>query len=224
MGANAAVTWADGHGTASAPASPAPPDLNVTGTADSHVNIPGCVVGAAQSLGRGALYNEFMITGGTGTVNVDFSVDIAGALDVFTDECGVFAETEVIFGLELDGTPILFHNDYLYVGNNDSAILSVSESLFDTRTLEYDVPYFLYLEVDSESAGANTPEPSTIALMLIGLGGLAGFAGTRRLRKVKKQMSQKTGFFSVIFLLVLTLSLLLSQNPVDAKYIGGESR
>ncbi|MBM3240487.1 RHS repeat protein [Candidatus Poribacteria bacterium] len=221
--ADAEVTWAKGQGTASAPTPPTYPDINVTGVAKSKVEIPNCVIGAASSLGRGALYNSFMITGDTGAVDVDFSVDIAGSLYVFTDECGVFAETEVIFGLELDGNPILFHNDRLYVGPNSSDSLSFSEHLFDTRTLEFDVPYCLYLEGDSESSAANTPEPSSIALMLIGLGGLAGFAGRRRLRNVKKKMSQKTGFFSLIFLFAgLTLFLLLSQSAVEAKYIGGE--
>ncbi len=222
VGANAAVTWANGNGTASAPAPPAPPDLNVTASGASDVDIPGQTVAQASSLGRGALYNTFTITGGIGTVDVDFSVDIAGDLYVFTDKCGVFAETEVIFGLELDGAPILFHDDLLSIGSNSSATLSVSESLFDTRTLEYDVPYFLWLECDSESAAANVPEPSTIALMFIGLGGLAGFAWRRRLRKIKKKMSKKTGLLPVIFLL-LTFSLLLSQSSVDAKYIGGGS-
>lgn len=180
VSADAMVTWADGHGDASAPTF-FPPDLSVTGNAASNVNCPGCKPPkAASSLGRGSLFNEFVITGGLGTVDVDFSANLLGDLFVFTDKCGVFAKTEVIFGLELDGNPILFHHDLLAIGPNSLASLPVSEALFTTVPLEFDVPYFLYLEVDSESAGAVVPEPATWALMLVGLGCLIVYRRKRR--------------------------------------------
>lgn len=131
VSADAMVTWADGHGDASAPIF-FPPDLSVTANANSNVNCPGCDPKAASSLGRGSLLNEFVITGGLGTVDVDFSANLLGDLYVFTDECGLFAITEVIFGLELDGNPILFHHDLLAIGPNSSDRLPVSEALFTT--------------------------------------------------------------------------------------------
>jgi len=187
VAADAMVAWADGHGDASAPEFPAHPDLNVTANAASNVDCPVCDPKAASSLGRGGLWNDFVITGGTGPgpVDVDFYVDLSGVLSVFTDECGLFAETEVIFGLELDGTPILFHRDRIAVGPNDSDSLLVSETLYTTVPLEFEVPYFLYLEVDSESAGAVIPEPATLSLMLVGLGGL--IIGHRKRRGILTQ-------------------------------------
>jgi hypothetical protein len=162
------VTWAEGHGTASAPNDP--PDLNVTGAAASSVNIPGNITGAAESLGRGTLINDFMITGGTGPVNVDFSVNLAGLLRVLTDEFGVLAETEVIYGLELDGEKLLFFNDRLSIGSSLAITRPVNQSLAATKTLAFDTPYSLFLEIDSESRALNIPEPPTLALLLTSLG------------------------------------------------------
>ncbi len=184
--ADAFVTWADGHGAAIAPAFPDPPTLDVEGFAASHVDVPGCDPKWASSLGRGTLINEFIITGGMGTVDVDFSVDIAGEMHVKTDECGVLAETEIIFAMELDGDPILFFQDMLSIGPNSELQKSISLSLLaENVSLEFDTPYFLLLEVDSESVGIvePIPEPSTMVLTLVGLGALVGFAVKRRLRK-----------------------------------------
>ena len=177
--ADAAVTWASGHGEIAAP-DYYPPDSDVSGYASTNVNCPGCDPKSASALGRGiATMWEFMIvdTAGTGTdqVNVDFSVDLEGGLLVSTDECGVFAKTDVIFGMELNDDIILFHQDSLAVGPNSFDSLSVYETLATTISLEYNVPYYLYLEVDSESEAAVVPEPGTIVLMLVGLGWLSFF-------------------------------------------------
>jgi hypothetical protein len=179
VSADAQVTWAEGHGDATAPIV-FPPNFSVVENASSSVNLPGCDPKAASSLGRGTLLNEFIITGGTGTVDVDFSVDLSGGLFVFTDECGILAETEVIFGLELDGDLILDYQKLLSIGPNDSDSFTVSELLSTTVPLEFDVPYFLYLEVDSESEGiVDVPEPHTLALLLVGLGGFVGVSRKR---------------------------------------------
>lgn len=173
------VTWADGHGEASA--ANGPPDLDVTGAAGSSVNIPGSITGEAESLGRGTLVNAFMITGGAGAVEVDFSVDLVDVLlHVLTDQNGVFAETEVIFNLQLDGEPLLFFNDMLSVGPNSDITSTLNQHLTATKTLAFDVPYSLILEIDSESRAFNIPEPSTPVLLLTGIGLLAGFRHKRR--------------------------------------------
>ena len=98
--ANATVTFAAGHGDVSA--------ANLTGTASSSVSIPGTTTAAASSQGQGTLFNWFPITGGTGDVQVSFSVDLTGSLNVFTHAFGQLAETETIFSLELDGTRFFF--------------------------------------------------------------------------------------------------------------------
>lgn len=178
VSADGQVTWAQGEGDALAPVF-FPPDFNVFENASSAVDLPSGQPKAASSLGRGTLLNEFRVTGGTGTVDVDFSVGLAGDLSVFTDANGSAASTEVIFGLELDSNLILDYDKLLSIGSSQSDSFAVSEVLSTTIPLEYDVPYFLYLEVYSESTGI-VPEPHTIALMLAGLGGVVGFSKKRK--------------------------------------------
>lgn len=159
--ANATVTFATSAGNASA--------TNLTGSASSSVNIPGTITAQALSVGRGTLFNLFVITDGTGDVDVNFSVDLTGNLNVFTDAFGQLAQTETIFDLELDGNPILFRDDILSIGPSDSKNLSFSQNLFDSRTLQFDTLYFILAQADSESQAINIPEPSSLTLMLAGL-------------------------------------------------------
>ncbi|MDQ2694653.1 MAG: PEP-CTERM sorting domain-containing protein [Pseudomonadota bacterium] len=168
-GAAASVTWAMAAATASAPGDP--PDLNVNGSANSSVNIPGCDPAAAFSRSRGTLSNFFTLAGGTGSVDVAFAVDVAGALEAMTDSCGR-AMTDTIFTLEIDGGPVLFHQRQLVVGPNSSLMLPFSERLMDSVVLEFGVEYRLQLDVDSESAARTIPEPPAGALLLFGIGAL----------------------------------------------------
>jgi hypothetical protein len=169
--ADAVVTYADSHGQASALHTP--PDLLVTGMASSTVNIPGCNGTEAFSTGHGTLFKTFMITGGTGAVAVQLGADITANLHVLTDACGGLADTEVNFHLDIDGEPQLFYNTLLAIGPSDEALLSASPSLTHALALQYDTPYFLLLEVDSESHGrSDVPEPSTLLLLLSGCLGL----------------------------------------------------
>ena len=176
IGAAAAVTWASATGAASAPNSP--PDLAVTGAASSDVNIPGCGPAFASSKGRGTLFNFFTLAGGGPSVDVKFAIDIAGLLNVMTDACGLSAMTETVFTLEVDGTPILFRDDILSIGPNDSASLSFSTTLMASVMLDSFDPagnplsHFLLLEVDSESSGL-VPEPPAGLLLIAGLAALA---------------------------------------------------
>lgn len=177
VAADAAVTWASGHGDVSAPTS-FPPDFGVSGTASSSVNLPGCKKWA-NSLGRGTLVNGFSIGGGIGPVNVDFSASLDGMLEVWTDECAIFAQTEVIFHFEIfemlppsggnaQDQIIWSYRDSLKVGPNAHEDLVVSESLSASRLLDFNTDYFFVMEVDSESS-AFVPEPPIMALILTAL-------------------------------------------------------
>jgi hypothetical protein len=156
-----AETFAEGHGFASA--------LDITASAESDGNIPGTTTALALSKGIGDLFSSFMIVGGVGLVDVSFSVDITGSLDVFTDAFGL-AEADTIFALEVDGSPVLFDFKLLSVGPSSSDSLAFSESLFGTITLSFDTTSFLFVSLDSEVTVTNkVSEPSTLALMLAGL-------------------------------------------------------
>ena len=212
--ANAVVSFAAGHGEVSGPA----PDLSVAGNASSNVNIPGCDQIYADALGRGGAFNLFMITGGTGTVDVEFSVDLSGNMSVFTDDCGLFADTEVIFGMELDGSAILSFQDYLHIGPSDSDARPISETLSTTLSLEFDSYYFLYMETDSESEAATVPAPSTGILLFSGLCAL-GFIRRKNVIGTSRTGLSTMGAF-LIFLLI-PLFLVVSSGPAQARYIGG---
>ena len=175
VSADAVVTFAEGHSSASAP--------SLTANASSSVNIPGGTV-AASSVGLGTLVNSFLIIGVTGLVDVAFSVDISVSLAVLTDAFGLLAETETIFSLEVDGNPTLFRHDLLSVGPNSASTLAFSENLFGILSLPSNTEISIVVPLDSESVGINVvPEPSTLALLVSGLTVLGGFARTRAQRR-----------------------------------------
>jgi hypothetical protein len=126
IGASAAVTWASATGSASAPN--APPDFAVTGSARSDVNIPGCRSAFASSRGRGTMSNVFTLSGGGPSVGVTFASDTSGLLKLMTDACGVFARTETVFTLAVDGEVVLFDDRSRGIGPN-SALWNRSRSI-----------------------------------------------------------------------------------------------
>ena len=153
---------------------------SLSGAALSNASLPGNINAQALSTGTGTLFNFFEITGGTGSVNVTFSADLAGMLDVMTDQSGLLARTETIFTLGLDGQPILFFDSPLLVGSNDHASLAFAQTLSTTLSLNFNTPYLLFAQADSESQAINIPEPPTIALGFTALLGLAACVRKKR--------------------------------------------
>ena len=171
--ANAMVTFASAHGIANA--------LNRTARGTSQVNITGGTFQAASS-GQAFLSNTLMITGGTGDVDVTFSAMIDGMQSLMTDAYGEFAESDVIFSLELDGDPVLFYASQLTGGPNTSIQLQIAQALSNTVTLQYNTTYQFHTGVSPKSPPVinSVPEPSTVILMVSGLGFMVGFARKRR--------------------------------------------
>jgi hypothetical protein len=158
--ADAAVIWADGHGVSGA----------AEWFASSNVNLPGDDPKSASSLGQGLWFDTFTITGGTGPVSVNFSVDLSGLLKLATDFAGR-AQTEVIFNLLLDGDTVLFQDRLRSVGPNSFLLEPFALTLTTMQALQFDTPYSLLLRVDSESTALNeVPEPATVSLLGLGIG------------------------------------------------------
>lgn len=138
----------------------------------SNVNIPNEPIGfvAASSQGTADILNSnFMITGGTGPVNVTFDAMLKWIQSVATDIHGINASSEVVFSLAINGTQVLFLDSPLMVGSNASA--SINQNPYDLKNsimMNYDQDYTIFIEVDSESSGQSVPEPSTIALLIGG--------------------------------------------------------
>lgn len=175
VSAGAAVTWASSGAAAVSP-STLPPTLDVAGSVLSNVVVPGepkCKPEKwAYAEGTATLINGFALTGGTGSVPVSFSVDLDGSKRVETDNCDVAAAwTELIFSFEIFGLDelVLFHRNRLECsGPNCAKSELIDLTLTATETLEFDVPYFFALQVDSESR-AEVPLPPTALLLLAAL-------------------------------------------------------
>jgi hypothetical protein len=105
--ANATSSFSSAHGEATASGSP---DLHISGLASSGVAIPTGTTAQGLSTGRGGLLNslQFMLTGGSGPVSVNFSIRLDGSLHDLTAQDGLLANSEVVFNLQLDGNAILF--------------------------------------------------------------------------------------------------------------------
>jgi len=158
---SASVIWANANGSADS--------TSETASNSANVNIPN-VVGAASSVGRGALFDTaFSITGASGPVSVQFAAMLPYSQSLMTDIYGVQATSEVIFDLNVNGTDVLFFDSPLAIGPSTSLAMSGSPTLTNFMTLTAGQTYDVYLEIDSESSGINTtPEPATLTLLLGG--------------------------------------------------------
>jgi len=172
--ANAIAMFAIGHADAGA--------VSLTGNASGSLNIAGSIDAQAISIGRTTLFNSFMITGGSGPVDVDFSTDLTGLLHVFTDSFGQQAFADMNLSLQLDGDTVLFHHSELSVGpNSPSMTLPVATTLNGMRTLTFDTSYFVLVEGELDPMGIHVvPEPSTGVLFLLGLCYVGWLATKRR--------------------------------------------
>jgi len=173
--ANAAVPYVVVSGSANA---------NLNATASSGVDLSGITAPSfGNSAGQGTLWNVFEITGGSGPTSVAFSALVTGLLQLTTDAATLDAYTEAIFNLTLNSSSVLFFDSILTGGSNFNATLPFSQALSGTFTLNFNTPYMLAIQADSESKAisAPVPEPATLPMTLVGLTLVAGAA--RRLRR-----------------------------------------
>ena len=152
----------------------------VTAGASSLLHIPGQDLAAANGTGRGTLTSTFEITGGSGSVNVQYLANVTRILTLSTDAFGLLAGGEVVFTLSRDGNDVLFSDDVNSVGASSSFNSTISGTQSQSELLMYNTPYSLLVEVDAESQGINTsPEPATLGLTIVPL---ALAFGARRLK------------------------------------------
>jgi hypothetical protein len=174
----ATVTYATASGFADV--------ASLSGAASSNASILGAVDAQADStgigtLGSATLSNLFEITGGTGSVDVTFSVLIDGSNSVTTDQLGLLAQSETVFGLEVNGQSELGFDQLLVVGPSSTNSQTSNETLSVTVPLNFGTTYTLVAEADSESQAIDTtPEPATASLGIIGLGALGAYVRRKR--------------------------------------------
>jgi len=179
--ANASVTLASASVGANAG--------DLTGVASGGVNLTGIpALSFGASVAQGTLSNVFTITGGVGSTSVSFSTQVTGLLRLAGDAATIETSTEAIFNLTLNSDSVLFFDSALTGGPNFNVIAPFTQALSTTVMLDFDKPYFVLAQADSESraASAAIPEPSTLPMMLVGLVLVAGAARQNIVRRHTK--------------------------------------
>lgn len=178
-GSGSASASANVMGVAAQSSGSMPAIMGMPNQVQSSVNLPGASDLAGAAIARTTMVTQFMITGGIGPVEVTFAAMLNVMLQAMTDGAGASAAAEAIFAVELDGVPILSFFDMVGAGPSGSQMMSSMPSLSSVQMLEYDVPYFLVLDLDTEPKGLNTvPEGGESFLLLLAVAG--ALAGARR--------------------------------------------
>jgi len=164
--AAASGDYSTAGGTA-VPSSPTSLDIFLFGLGNAFV--PGQLEASDAAAGRGAVANQFMITGGSGSVSVDFFAAINGSLSVFTDVYGESADAETVFALQIDGSPVLFDSRVFSIGSNGGDGENFSALLNNSVMLQYNTVYQLYIEADAEAFVSNIPEPGAGGIFALAL-------------------------------------------------------
>ena len=158
-------------------------DANLlTAGASSMIDISGMGLMTGSSTGQSSLTSMFEITGGTGSVNVQFTANVARMIALSTDAFGQFAEEELISSLLLDGNPVLSSLDLASIGPDSSFNMMVSGTQTQTETLQFNTVYSVDYVFDNDNypnINGMIPEPATIWLIGVPLG---LFVAGRRLR------------------------------------------
>jgi hypothetical protein len=138
---------------------------------------------SANSFGQASFFNNtFSITGGSGPVDVTFSVMVNLTQSLFTGGKGIDALSNAYYILALNGHGFIVDFWSNEIGVNSSWSNSFSGTLSDTITLNFDQTYSLVSVVNSDLGVSQLPEPTTGSLMLLGTG-ILGLTGTLR-RKI----------------------------------------
>lgn len=183
VAADGVITWANRAASVLAPLT-SPPVLDLTASASSRADIPAeppcCLENWGYAMADGTAINGLIVTGGSGSVAVDFSAALSSAMSVSTDSSAQ-AWTELVFVLEIfdtlpeiGGVPqdqvVLYERKRLACdGPNCSRSDALGQPPTTRRFLDYDIPYYFVLQVDSESQ-VRVPVPSSALLLLAGLG------------------------------------------------------
>ena len=159
--------------TALANANAASSAMGLTASATSGVNIPQITAFASSGANGapfGSLFGQFEIVGTTGPVAVQLRALLDYTQSLSTTGGGVSASSEDIFNLllpEVSGSPVLFFDNLLTIGPNDSMSAMGTRTLSAFVTLDPGTTYNFIAEVDSESSGlSQVPEPSSLFLVL----------------------------------------------------------
>ena len=133
----------------------------------------------ASSFSITTFTGTLVIVGAEGSVNVNISALTSQLRQLQTDEFGVRAQSEILFDLFVDGSPVFsFQVELLHPlsGPNLSAFIQSSNQLrTGTITLQAGVEHTISARLTTGSfVQSEVPEPSSVVLLISGLGFLTG--------------------------------------------------
>jgi hypothetical protein len=174
--ATATVDFASSVGTANANTN------SVSGLASASISACSCT---ASSFSIATFTGTLIIVGAEGNVNVDISALTSHLRQLQTDQSGLLAQSEILFDLFVNGTPVFTFQVELFhplSGPNRSVLLQSSDILrTGTITLPAGVEHTITARLTVGSfAQSEVPEPATVVLLVSGLGFMTGVLKKRR--------------------------------------------
>lgn len=140
----------------------------------AEVSVPTSLLAASAYAGAEFWNTEaFSITGGSGPVDVTFTVPVQMTASVFTDTRAYNVNLFADYYVGVANYPLIFkYFEFIqYPAGKGWSSDSFSGTLSGTITLDFDQTYPLYVDAFIGLNAANTPEPSTGCLLLLGAAG-----------------------------------------------------
>jgi hypothetical protein len=171
----ASVTFASAVGTTNANTN------SLSGS--SSANVTGCSC-SASSFSFSTFTGTLVITGAEGMVDVNISALAEHLRHVELDQFGTFGESEVLFDLFVNGSPVFsFQIDLLSptVGPNRFLDLPGSHPMSGTVRVQAGVENTIFARLTTRAWAINeVPEPATVVMLISGLGFMTGVLKKRR--------------------------------------------
>ena len=172
--ASAAVNGASASATANAATH------SVSG--ESTASIGGCTC-IAGSFAQSILTGNLVLSGAVGDVDINITALTTLLREVKTDQFGVIAESETLFDILLNGTPIFSVQVEAmnHIGPNDFARVEGAGELSRIIRLQGGTTNTITVRLSTGSIVQNeVPEPATIVMLISGVGFMTGVIKKRR--------------------------------------------
>lgn len=150
--------------------------------ASNNVTLSGCTC-SGETEAVAFIRASFMITGGTGNVDVTISGLLHTVQTLMTDQFSQFAVSRARFNLQVSDGNVFSFDSNVRIGPNDSNSMDTQTQLSQVLTLVFGQQYNLLVFIGADSRAAESvPEPATVVLLFSGLGFMTGLVRKQRLR------------------------------------------
>jgi hypothetical protein len=154
----------------------------LTANATSTASVAGCTC-TASSFGIGVFTGTLVLLGGEGNVDVTFSLAHFATGQLSTDQFGTFAFAEVSYNVLVNGRGELSQDQMLreVSGPNQTGGFNLGSGVSRVLSLQFGVAHTIELRMSSVAVAASeVPEPTTVVLLVTGLGFMTGVIKKRR--------------------------------------------